>query len=148
MSQGALRTFRVRNVHINDFLLHLDQVLLEVGFEPRERQWFGPVLRGRSMWGSSAKAVLVSSFVPFGKLLKQGNRYGAEYELSQTGSDVFLRMLIAPYMAIFDHRDVFLLSQGILETYTDDKYCGEFLNDLEYRIRNKGLWMEPYRGQP
>jgi hypothetical protein len=147
MSKGAIGTYLVRNLHLNVFLQHLDQVLWEAGFEARERQWFGPVMRGRSMWGSSGRAVLVSGFIPFGSLIKEGNRYGAEFEAYQTGPHVFLRLLIAPYMAIFDHRDVFLLSQGILEMYTDDKYCLEFLMDLENRIKYKGLWMEPYQGQ-
>jgi len=42
----------------------------------------------------------------------------------------------------------FLLSQGILEMYMDDEHCGQFLRDLEYRLRYKGIWIEPYRGQP
>jgi hypothetical protein len=146
MVQGAYDTLIIRNIHVNTFLQYFEQTLAEAQFHPKERQWFGYVLRGRSIWGDQGTAFVVSGFVPFGSAIKEGNRFGAEFEVYQSNQDVVLKLLIAPYMIIFDNRDIFLLSQGVIEHITDDGYCRNFLTEIVQRLQWKGLYVEACRG--
>lgn len=147
MTRGAFDTFLARNTDLQYLIQHFEYMLYEAGFACKEHYWWGHIYRGRYIWGDSAKAFLVSGYVPFGSLMKDGNRYGAEFEIYQSGPNAVLRLLVVPYMAIFDRRDIFLLSQGILESITDDKHCRNFMNDILSRLQYKGIYLEPYRGQ-
>ena len=77
---------------------------------------------------------MVSAFVPFGSLLEEGNRYGAEAEMYQYGPDVILRLLVVPYMNLFDSHDYFLLTQGVFEKILDDERCRNKLGEIVNRI--------------
>lgn len=147
MVKGAYDVFLIRNMHVQHIIQHFEYMLHEAEFNCKEHYWWGQIYRGRYIWGDSAKAFLVSGYVPFGSLMKDGNRYGAEFEIYQSGPNVVLKLLIVPYMAIFDRRDIFLLSQGILESMTDDKRCREFMNQILSRLQYKQIYLEPYRGQ-
>jgi hypothetical protein len=76
----------------------------------------------------------VSALVPFGNLLEEGNRYGAEAEMYQYGPDVILRLLVVPYMTLFDSHDYFLLTQGVFEKVLDDERCRKKLGEIVNRI--------------
>jgi hypothetical protein len=147
MPKGAFESFLIRNIQLNLFMQYFEPALQQVQFKPMERVWYGQLLRGRSMWGDSAKAVVISGFVPFGGLMKEGNRYGAEFEVQPWGPNVVIRLLIVPYMALFDQRDVFLLTQGIFEAYTDEGHCQNFMNQLVQCMTGMGIRIELYRGQ-
>lgn len=147
MAQGYYDVLLIRNIHLNHLVQFLDATLHEAEFYSSEKQWHGPVLRGKSIWGSRSQAYVYSAFVPFGSLMKKGNRYGAEFEVYQTGPNVILKLLLVPYMILFDRKDIFLLSQGFFEKMVDDEQCHRFLLDLVNRLRWKGLTVEPYRGQ-
>jgi hypothetical protein len=147
MPQGAFEAFLIRNTQLNNAMQYLESALQQMQFKPMERVWYGYILRGRSMWGDTGKAFLVSGFIPFGSLMKEGNRYGAEFEIQAWGQNVVMRMLFAPYMAFSDQRDVFLLTQGVFEHMTDETHCREFMGHLIQWMTHMGIRMEPYRGQ-
>jgi hypothetical protein len=147
MGQGAYGVFLIRNMQVGQFIQHMESILYEAGFAHMEKGWNGLVYRGRAIWGSTGQALIVSGFIPFGSMIKEGNRYGAEYEVYQSGINVFLKLLVIPYMAFWDHRDIFLITQGFLEKMTDDEHCRRFLDELHQRIRYRSIWVEPYTGQ-
>jgi hypothetical protein len=146
MHQGSYDVFLARNIHVQQFVQHLEYVLYEAQFNIKERGWYGPHFRGRAIWGSSGRA-FAYGFLPWGQYMKEGNRYGAEYEAYQSGPNVVMRVLVAPYMVFFDHKDMLILTQGIGEYFVDNEYCRSFLNDLVARLTYKGIRVEPYRGQ-
>lgn len=134
MQKGSTGQYIIKNWNIHSFIQLYDSILSEHGFKIKERNWMGHVIHHKAILGDKASAYLVSGYVPFGSLLKEGNRYGAEAQINQYGPDVLFRLLVVPYMAFWDRQDVFLLTQGILEKMTDDDRCGEILAGITTRI--------------
>jgi len=134
MQKGSTGQYIIKNWNIHSFIQLYDSILTEYGFKIKERNWIGHVIQHKAILGDKANAYIVSGFVPFGSLLKEGNRYGAEAQISQYGQDVLLRLLVVPYMALWDRHDVFFLTQGILEKMADDDRCREILAGLTSRI--------------
>jgi hypothetical protein len=120
MKQGVWDEFMVKNQNVDDFLKLYEKVLEENEFEFKEKKTDGDVLRHKAIWGEGKKS-FKRSLIPGGALTEKGNRYGAEAEISQKGSDVFLRILVVPYMSLFDRHDIFMISQGPMEKYIDDE---------------------------
>lgn len=145
MAKGAYDQFIVKNQTVDSFLRLYDCVLSEYGFKITERTGDYRLVRQKAMFGEKAEAFLLSHFIPFGSWLEEGNRYGAEAEISQYGQDVFFRLYIVPYMSIFDEHDYFLLTQGFVEKILDDDRCRQKLVEIVNRLMYYGLYMYPHR---
>ncbi len=88
----------------------------------------------KAVWGGKLKSYLIGN-LPFGKLLKSGKRLGAEVEVTGHGSGSHVRLLIVPYMELWNRPEVFLISQGILEKLTDDSFSRKKLDEVMARLR-------------
>jgi hypothetical protein len=134
MTKGAFDQFIIRDHTIDSFTQVYERVLWEFGFKPKEKSWDGYAARHKAIWGDKATAFAMSHIVPFGSWFESGNRYGAEAEIYQQGRDVVFRLLVVPYMSIFDSHDYFLISQGIVEKILDDDRCREKLSYIINRL--------------
>ena len=139
MAKGAFDQFIIKNSIVEQFTPIYERALWDFGFAVRSRTWDGRVARHQAIMGDKAQAFVVSHFVPFGSWLEEGNRYGAEAELYQYGSDIIFRLLVVPYMSIFDSHDYLFISQGLVEKILDDDRCREklmwIINRLmQYRV--------------
>lgn len=140
MPAGAAAQYVVRGDQLNRVLGAYERALVDSGFQVRQRDpWGSAGYRCKAIWGSKATAVLVKGFVPFGSLMKSGKRLGAEAEVYQYGNDVVLRVAVVPYMELFDSPEVFLLSQGIFEKMTDDRFSRDKLNEVVGRLAAMGV---------
>jgi hypothetical protein len=140
MTQGAAAQFVVRGDQVNRVLGAYERALVDSGFDIKSRDPWGPAgWRHKAIWGSKAKAYLVNRMVPFGDLTKSGNRLGAEAELYQYGTDVVVRIVVLPYMELWNSPQVFLLSQGVFEKITDDKFSRDKLNEVMGRVAALGV---------
>jgi hypothetical protein len=142
--KGAYGQFIVKGRDVNTFLSYYELALTENHFQIKGRYWNGRGYYHKSIHGSSGTAFVVRGFVPFGSLMEEGNRYGAEAEIYQYGSDVIFRLFILPYMVLWDRPDIFLLSQGIIEKIVDDEVCREKLVFIYNRLASCGFLMYPY----
>ncbi len=134
MAKGAFDQFIVKNQTIGSFTPYYERVLWECGFAVHNRTWDGSIARHQAIMGDKAQAFVVSHFLPFGSWLEEGNRYGAEAELYQHGQDIIFRILVVPYMSIFDSHDYLFISQGIVEKILDDDRCREKLSWIINRL--------------
>ncbi|UCG00840.1 MAG: hypothetical protein JSW11_14630 [Candidatus Heimdallarchaeota archaeon] len=134
MPKGAFGQYIIKNQTVGSFTPLYERILFECRFITKERTWDGQIARHKAMFGSKGSSFAVSAFVPFGSLLEEGNRYGAEAEMYQYGPDVILRLLVVPYMTLFDAHDYFLLTQGVFEKILDDERCMKKLGEIVYRI--------------
>ncbi len=140
MTQGAAAQFVIRGDQVNRVLAVYERALADSGFEVRKRDpWGAAGWRDKAIWGSKAKAYLVNRMVPFGSLTKSGKRLGAEAEMYQYGTDVVLRVVIVPYMELWDSPEVFLLSQGVFEKITDDSFSRKKLDEVLQRVAALGV---------
>ena len=136
MKQGAFGQYIIKNQNLNSFMPIYEHVLNEYKFYIKKKSWDRKILRHKAVFGSKAKAFAVSAFTPFhlGEIMEEGNRYGAEAEIYQYGSDVILRLLIVPYWTLADEREIFLLSQGLIEKMVDDKISRRKLDEIVGRL--------------
>jgi len=131
MLKGAYDKFIIRNLNIEEFTNIYDKILNECGFQIKEKTWDGYTARHKAIWGGKGTAFAISHLVPFGSWAEEGNRYCAEAEICQNGSDLVFKLLMVPYMSILDKQDSsifdgpnsFLLTQGIIEKILDDDRC-------------------------
>jgi hypothetical protein len=141
MKQGVWDEFIVKDKNVDDFLKLYEKVLEENEFEFKEKKTDGDVLRHKAIWGHGKKS-FKRSLIPGGALTEKGNRYGAEAEMSQKGNDILLRILVVPYMSLFDRHDIFMISQGPMEKYVDDEQCKAKLLNIVTKLRENELDME------
>ena len=134
MTKGAFGQYVIKNQTIGSFTPLYERILYECRFNTKERTWDGYIARHKAIFGSKGSSFAVSAFVPFGSLMEEGNRYGAEAEMYQHGPDVILRLLVVPYMNLFDSHDYFLLTQGVFEKVMDDERCRKKLVEIVQRI--------------
>ncbi len=144
MTQGAGGLFVVQGDQVNRVLAAYERALTEAGFAIKSRDPWGPAgFRHKAIWGSKAKAYLVNRMIPFGELTKSGKRLGAEAELYQYGADVVLRVVVVPYMELWNSPEVFLLSQGVFEKITDDSFSRKKLDEVVRRLAALGVRLAP-----
>ncbi len=134
MTKGAYGQYIIKNQTVDTFMKHYEWVLHEYRFQPKERLWDGRAAHHKAIFGDSGTAFVMSHMIPFGALTEEGNRYGAEVEVYQNGPDVVFRILVVPYMSIFDEHDIFLISQGIFEKILDDERCMQKLGAIVNRL--------------
>ena len=144
MTKGAYGQYLVKNQTIDSFMRYYEWVLYEYQYYPNERFWDGRAVRHKAIQGDKGQAFLLSHAVPFGSLMEEGNRYGAEIEVYQHGPDLFVRLLLMPYMSIFDERDIFLISQGIFEKMLDDERCRDRIGAIVTRLMQHGVEIYSY----
>ena len=146
MAKGAFGQYVIKNQSITSFTQFYERVLYEYRFLPKEKYWDGVIARHKAIFGSKGTAFVLSHFTPFGfgSWMEEGNRYGAEAEIYQTGTDVVFRLLVVPYMSIFDSHDYFLISQGVVEKILDDDRCVQKLTEIVNRLWAYGLYIYPY----
>lgn len=146
MTKGAYGQYIIRNQSIPSFTQFYESVLWEYRFETKEKSWDGVMARHKAILGDKATAFALSHFTPFGagSWLEEGNRYGAEAEIYQYGPDIIFRLLVVPYMSIFDSHDYFLLTQGIVEKILDDERCMQKITGIVQRLWGYGLYISPY----
>lgn len=111
------------------------RALADSGFEIRQQDTREGVHLLTAVLGGPG-AFLVAHFVPFGDLMKSGKHLGAEAQVSPSGQGAVLRLAVAPYMELFDSREIPLLTQGILEMITDDAYAEEKFREVLGRVRS------------
>jgi hypothetical protein len=144
MSKGAFEQFIVRNQDIESFMKIYEQVLIQYEFKIIEKKCEEVHIQHKAIFGSKAKSFLFSRFVPMGLgcSFEEGNRYGAETEIKQNGNHLDLKILIVPYMSIFDKHDVFLISQRIGENMLDDDWCWRQMTFLIFSLKSYGLQID------
>lgn len=141
MKQGIWDEFIVKDQNADDFLKLYEKALEENEFEFKEKKADKDVLRHKAIWGEGKKS-FKRSLIPGGALTEKGNRYGAEAEISQKGTDVLFRILVVPYMSLFDRHDIFMISQGPMEKYIDDELCKDKLLKIVMKLRENELDMQ------
>jgi hypothetical protein len=144
MTKGAYGQYVIRHQTIESFTQFYERVLWEFKFQTKEKTWDGRGARHKAILGSKAGSFAMSHLVPFGSWTEEGNRYGAEAEIYQHGPDIIFRLLVVPYMSIFDSHDYFLLSQGVVEKILDDDRCMQKIVGIVQRLYAYGVHISPY----
>jgi len=115
-----------------------------------KRQGFKKIVSRRSkgniliggIFGSTLMA-LVIRLLPFGNWLPWGNRYRAEMKVGIYQEKTRLRMKVFPVMELFDHKEIFLLSQDLGEAMADSIHSKRLGNKLQEDIETQVGTMEP-----
>lgn len=139
MTSGATAQLVFPGRTVQDLLAAYERALVDSGFDLRERKWTGQYYHHKAVLGSKAKAYMVSKVVPFGSLMKSGKRVGAEAQVYAWGTQAVLRLVMVPYMELFDRSEVMFLSAGVFEKITDDEYCREKLHEVLSRMAALGF---------
>ncbi len=134
MPKGALEEFVLDNIGVAPAIDLILRTLKESNFKILESG--GTAVRGhvKAVWGGKLKSYFIGN-LPFGKLFKSGKRLGAEVEVTPHGSGSYVRLLIVPYMELWNRPEVFLISQGILEKLTDDSFSHKKLDEVMTRLK-------------
>ncbi len=160
LAKGAMQELYLENRGVTDALHLVGNALERAGFTVRDTSSTDTQGYLKAIWGGKLKSYLVGH-LPFGKLFKSGKRLGAEVEAAWRGSGTAVRVLVVPYMELFDRPETFLLSQGILEKLTDDGFSGNKLEEVVAYVHDarpaaqpppqplqEQPYNNPYRGNP
>lgn len=134
MAKGALQEFVLENFDVGRTIGWLTKVLEASNFKVLESGGDGSHAYLKAVWGSKLKSYFVGN-LPLGKLFKSGKRLGAEVDVTAHGSGSYVRLLIVPYMELWNRPEVFLMSQGILEKLTDDSFSRKKLDEVMTRLK-------------
>lgn len=142
MAKGASQEIIFENTRVVDVLGAIAHALTACKFKVLEQKVDGGQGSLKAVWGKKLKAYLVGN-LPFGKLLKSGKRLGVEVVAFQRGPKIHTRLLIVPYMELWNRPEVFLISQGILEKLTDDRFSRKKLQEVLSRLRPPAPTAQP-----
>jgi len=148
MTSGATAHLGFPGRKLQDVLAAYERALVDSGFDIRKRDWTGQYFHHKAVLGSKAKAYVVNKVVPFGSLMKSGKRVGAEAQLYMYGDQAVLRLVMVPYMELFDRSEVMFLSAGVFEKITDDEYCEDKLHEVLGRMAAMGFPIPALRVKP
>lgn len=134
MAKGAHQEFILERVGVEATAGLLTKALEASGFKILESR--GDANQGflKAVWGGKLKAHFVGN-LPLGKLFKSGKRLGAEVEVRAHEAGTFVRLLVVPYMELWNRPEVFLMSQGVLEKLTDDRFSRKKLDEVMERLK-------------
>ncbi len=134
LAKGALQEFILDNMGVRAVTGLIAKTLKKSKFKILESG--GEANRGyiKAIWGGKLKSYFIGN-LPFGKLVKSGKRLGAEVDVTAHGSGSHVRLLIVPYMELWNRPEVFLMSQGILEKLTDDSFSRKKLDEVMARLK-------------
>ncbi|UCE39273.1 MAG: hypothetical protein JSW00_08660 [Thermoplasmata archaeon] len=136
MRQGIWDEFVVKDQTVDSFMEIYEKVLEDKEFKFKEKKWDKEIMRHIAIWGEGKKA-FKRSIIPGGALTKKGNRYAAEAEVIQKEKNVYLKILMVPYMSLHDRPDIYLLTQGPMERHIDDENCKEKLFEVVMALKEK-----------
>ena len=139
MTAGATAQLAFPGRSLQDVLAGYEKALVDSGFDLHDRKWMGQYFYHKAVLGSKAKAYMVNKLVPFGSLMKSGKRVGAEAQVYPWGSQAVLRIVMVPYMELFDRSEIMFLSAGVFEKITDDEYCADKLREVLGRMAAMGF---------
>ena len=122
--------FIIQNTTIRDFSSWLGFTIENMGWQIKEQIRKGDELVIKGVTRSKLKAWMWHHFVPFGKWMKKGQRVGIEVHLKPCAYGVVLGIAVAPYMELFDAKEIFLLTQGLVEHFVDNEYSKETWEEL------------------
>ncbi len=142
MPKGAMQELFLENVSVTEALNSIANALEAADFRILESKSEDGKGFLKAVWGKKLKSYLVGN-LPFGKLFKSGKRLGAEVEAIHQGTGVSARLLVVPYMELFDRPEVFLISQGILEKLTDDSLSRKKLDVVMANLQQPAAPPEP-----
>ncbi len=134
LAKGALQEFILDNMGVQAATGLISKTLKKSAFKILESGGDGNRGYLKAVWGGKLKSYLIGN-LPFGKLIKSGKRLGAEVEVTGQGSGSYVRLLIVPYMELWNRPEIFLMSQGILEKLTDDSFSRKKLDEVMARLR-------------
>jgi hypothetical protein len=134
LAKGALQEFILDNMGVRAAVGLISKALEKSKFKILESGGEGNRGHLKAVWGGKLKSYFIGN-LPFGKLVKSGKRLGAEVEVTAHGSGSYVRLLIVPYMELWNRPEVFLMSQGILEKLTDDSFSRKKLDKVMARLR-------------
>lgn len=134
MAKGALEEFILDNIGVAPAIDLISRVLKESDFKLLDSGGTDGQGYLKAVWGGKLKSYFIGN-LPFGKLFKSGKRLGAEVEVTAHGSGSYVRLLVVPYMELWNRPEVFLISQGILEKLTDDSFSRKKLEEVMTRLK-------------
>ncbi|MCJ2519355.1 MAG: hypothetical protein LN412_00180 [Candidatus Thermoplasmatota archaeon] len=134
MAKGALEEFILDNIGVRPAIDLISKTLKKSAFKILESGGTDSQGYLKAIWGGKLKSYFIGK-LPFGKLIKPGKRLGAEVEVTAHGSGSYVRLLIVPYMELWNRPEVFFISQGILEKLTDDSFSRRKLEEVMARLK-------------
>ncbi|MEQ9715810.1 MAG: zinc ribbon domain-containing protein [Candidatus Asgardarchaeia archaeon] len=136
--------FFVPNMNVETFLPIIERVLTLNKFKVKQKK---KTKQGglfvKAIWGSRFKSHLMRSLIPFADFFKGAQRAGCEAYLREVPNGLTLRMAVVPYTELFDQREVFLLSQGIIEKFTDNRLTNELWQNILNGLLSSGVQLLP-----
>lgn len=130
-------TFIIQNTRIRDFSSWLSFTMENMGWQIKEQIPKGDELVIKGVTRSKLEAWMWHHFVPFGKWMKRGQRVGIEAHLKPCAYGVLLGIAVVPYIELFDAKEIFLITQGLVERCVDNKYSEETWEELISVIRQR-----------
>jgi hypothetical protein len=95
----------------------------------------GPYTIKFKMASSKREALLWGLLLrPFRDVIKRAQRIGIEGTCVQEKEGTLLTLLVLPYMEVFDRKEIPLLTQGLVESDTDNELTFEFSEEIRRRI--------------
>jgi len=136
--------FFVPNMNVEAFLPVFERILTLNKFKVKQKK---KTKQGdlfvKAVWGSRFKAHFMRSLIPFADFFKGAQRAGCEAYLREVPNGLTLRMAVVPYTELFDRREVFLLSQGIIERFTDNRLTNELWQNILNGLASSGVQLLP-----
>ena len=108
-----------------------------LGWQVKEKTRRDDELVIKAVTRSKFEAWAWHHFVPFGKWKRRGQRVGIEVHLQPCAWGVLLGMAAVPYMELFDAKEIFLISQGLIERFVDNEYSEEIWEQLISNIKQR-----------
>ena len=130
-------TFIVQNTTVQEFCSWIDLMMENLGCQVKEKTRRGDELVIKAVTRSKLEAWVWHHFVPFGKWMRRGQRVGIEVHLQPCAWGVLLGMAAVPYMELFDAKEIFLISQGLIERFVDNEYSEEIWEQLMSNIKQR-----------
>lgn len=130
-------TFIVQNATIVDFSSWIGSVIENLDWQIKEQIRRGDEFVIKAATRSKLEAWVWHKFVPFGKWMRRGQRVGIEVHLQSCAGGVLVGMAVVPYIELFDTKEIFLISQGLIERFVDNRYSEEVWEQLMSKIKQR-----------
>jgi hypothetical protein len=81
--------------------------------------------------------------IPGGNLTRHGMLQGIELNLSKYNEDLVIKLAVLPYSVEYYEEEELLITQGILERISDNKYSREVYNKIIDDLKSHGYFLIP-----
>jgi DNA-directed RNA polymerase subunit RPC12/RpoP len=141
-TNGTYGEYLIRNSDIQSFINRYEEIISRMKVSVWHKSATEDDAQHIAIYGNKITAPFLGR-IPGANLTRHGMLQGIELNISRYNEDLVVKLAVLPYSEKYYEEEGFLITQGILERITDNKYSREVYDKIIDDLKSHGYFLIP-----